>query len=260
MAQLVKNGAKLENAIAGTADVFDLSESCLARCHRRGEWLMDQHARNFKEEHPGQRNAFSPSKRPDADSVAHKNGVGGVKYPILRTCPAPPKLEASHPTVDKMYQSLVELAQIDADRFRTLVENVVQAAQKSHTQLKFRDTLGQVLYLQFLDVIGFLPHAWVDVRAPETGPDEDQLKNYWSKELSMPKTLVRVRWDKPAGPTNAMGVAQIEVDPLRKGFGERPSQHYMSALRFMIFVALIGFAGRVYVDDEVETERAIHGH
>jgi len=259
VSQLTKNGATLEKAIAGTADLFGVSELCLTHCHRRGEWLMDQHARNFKKEHPGQRNAFSPSKRPDAESVAYKNGVGGVNYPILRTCPAPPKFEASHPTVDKMFQRLIKLAQIDADRFRTLVENVVQAAQKSHTQLKFRDTPGQALYLQFLDVIDFLPHAWVDVRAPKNGPDEDQLKDYWSKELSMPKTLVRVRWDKPAGPTNVMGVAQIKVDPPRKGFGERPRQHYMSALRFVVFVALIGFAGRVYVDDEIQKDRAIHG-
>jgi hypothetical protein len=49
-----------------------------------------------------------------------------------------------------------------------------------------------------------------------------------------------------------MGVAQIEVDPPRKGFGERPRQHYMPALRFVAFVALIGFAGRVYVDDEMQ--------
>ncbi len=252
ISQLTKHGATLEKAIAGTAALFGLSESCLTSCYRRGEWLMDQRARNFKEEHPCQRNAFSSSKRPNADSVAHKNGVGGVNFPILRTCPAPPKLEESHLAVDRMYQSLVKLARIDADRFRTLVENVVKAAQKSHTQLKFRDTPRQIFYLQFLDVIDFLPRAWVDVRAPETGPDEDQLQNYWSKELSMPKSLVRVRWDEPAGPTNAMGVANIEVDPPRKGFGERPRQHYMPALRFVAFVALIAFAGRVYIDDEMQ--------
>ncbi len=259
MAQLVKNGAKLENAIAGTADVFDLSESCLARCHRRGEWLMDQYARHFKEDHPGQRNAFTLGKRPNVHSIAHRVGVGGVVNPVQRTCPAPPKPTASYPAVEKMYENLVELARSDAKRFVALVENVVNAVQRSHTQLKFSSTEKKVLYLQFLKVIGFQKLAWVDVRAPENGPDRQQMKTYWSKELSLPESRVRVRWDDPAGPRNAMGVAQIVVDQPTKGFGGRSLQHGMTAIRFVAFVALIGFDGRVYVDDKIQKERAIRG-
>ncbi|AKV96829.1 hypothetical protein ACP86_12030 [Marinobacter sp. CP1] len=252
ISQLIKNGATLEKAIAGTATLFGLSEACLARCYRRGEWLMDQRARNFKEEHAGQRNAFSLSERPDVDSVAHRNGEGGVDNPVQRTCPAPPKLRACHSTVELMYHSLVQLAVIDSERFVALVENVVEAIQRSHTQIKFTSTEGKVLYLRFLELTGFLPLAWVDVRAPENDPGKQQMMEYWSKELSMPTSRIRIRWDDPAGPRNAMGVAQIEVDPPRKGFGERPRQHYMPALRFVAFVALIAFAGRVYVDDEMQ--------
>ncbi|MTI97458.1 MAG: site-specific integrase [Marinobacter adhaerens] len=250
--QLIKNGATLEKAIAGTAALFGLSEACLARCYRRGEWLMDQRARNFTEEHAGQRNAFSLSERPDIDSVAHRNGEGGVDNPVQRTCPAPPKLRACHPTVELMYQSLAQHAVTDSERFVALVENVVGAIQRSHTQIKFTSTEGKVLYLRFLELTGFLPLAWVDVRAPENGPGKQQMMEYWSTELSMPTSRIRVRCDDPAGPRNAMGVAQIEVDPPRKGFGERPRQHYMPALRFVAFLALIAFAGRVYVDDEMQ--------
>lgn len=260
ISQLTKSGAKLEAAIAGTAELFGLSESCLTRCHERGEWLMDQHAQNLKEERPSQRNAFSSSKRPDVESVAHRKGEGGVDYPVLRSCPAPPKLRACHPTVELLYQSLIKLALADPEWFRALVENVVAAVQRSHTQLKFPTTEKKALYLNFLDVIGFLSLAWVDVRAPEKGADKQQMKEYWSKELSLPKSRVRVRWNEPAGPKSAMGVAQIKVDPPPKGFGNRPLQHGMTALRFVAFVALIGFAERVYVDDEIQQEKAIHGH
>lgn len=260
ISQLTKSGARLEAAIAGTAELFGFSESCLTRCHERGEWLMDQHAQNLKEERPGQRNAFSSSKRPDVESVAHRKGEGGVDYPVLRSCPAPPKLRACHPTVELLYQSLVKLAVSDSEWFRVLVENVVDAVQRSHTQLKFPATEKKVLYLGFLDVIGFLSLAWVDVRAADNGADKQQMKEYWSKELSLPQSRVRVRWDEPAGPTNAMGVAQVKVDPPPRGFGERPLQHGMTAIRFVAFVALIGFAGRVYVDDEIQQEKAIHGH
>jgi hypothetical protein len=99
----------------------------------------------------------------------------------------------------------------------------------------------------------------VDVRAPENGPDRQQMKTYWSKELSLPESHVRVRWDDPAGPRNAMGVAQIVVDQPTKGFGGRSLQHGMTAIRFVAFIALIGFAGRVYVDDKIRKEGAIHG-
>jgi len=260
ISQLTKNGAEWKNAIAGTANLFGLSQPCLTRCHRRGEWLMDRHARDFKEEHPGQRNAFTLGERPDAENIAHRVGVGGVDNPVQRTCPAPPKLVASYPAVEKMYESLVELARSDAKRFVVLVENVVDAVQRSHTQLRFSSTEKKVLYLKFLEVIGFLKLARVDVRAPESGPDRQQMEEYWSKELSLPESRVRVRWDDPAGPRNAMGVAQIVVDQPTKGFGGRSLQHGMTAIRFVAFVALIGFAGRVYVDDEIEKERAIHGH
>lgn len=259
VSQLTKNGATLEKAIAGTADLFGLPEPCLTRCHRRGEWFMGRHARDFKEEHPGQRNAFTLGERPDAESIAHRVGVGGVDNPVQRTCPAPPKLAASHPAVEKMYQSLVNLSDSDAERFVALVENLVDAVQRSHTQIKFPSTERKVLYLKFLEVIGFQKLAWVDVRAPENGPDRQQMKTYWSKELSLPESRVRVRWDDPAGPRNAMGVAQIVVDQPTKGFGGRSLQHGMTAVRFVAFVALIGFAGRVYVDDEIQKERAIHG-
>ncbi|QTN42155.1 site-specific integrase [Marinobacter salsuginis] len=259
ISQLTRNGAIIEKAIVGTADLFGVSEPCLTRCHRRGEWLMDRHARDFKEEHPGQRNAFTLFERPDADSISHRVGVGGVDNPVQRTCPAPPKLAASHPTVEKMYQSLVNLADSDAERFVALVENVVDAVQRSHTQIKFPSTERKVLYLKFLEVIGFLKLAWVDVRAPENGTDRQQMKAYWSKELSLPESRVRVRWDEPAGPRNAMGVAQIVVDQPTKGFGGRSLQHGMTAVRFVAFVALIGFAGRVYVDEKIQKERAIHG-
>ncbi|MCG8521109.1 MAG: hypothetical protein MI744_02755 [Pseudomonadales bacterium] len=259
ISQLITNGAELENAIVGTASLFGLSESCLTCCHRRGEWLMDQYARHFKEGHLGQRNAFTLGKRPNAHSIAHRVGVGGVANPVQRMCPAPPKLTASHPAAEKMYESLVELARSDAKRFVALVENVVNAVQRSHTQLKFSSTEKKVLYLQFLEVIGFQKLAWVDVRAPENGPDRQQMKTYWSKELSLPESHVRVRWDDPAGPRNAMGVAQIVVDQPTKGFGGRSLQHGMTAIRFVAFIALIGFAGRVYVDDKIRKERAIHG-
>lgn len=259
ISQLTKNGATLEKAIAGTADLFGLPEPCLTRCHRRGEWLMGRHARDFKEEHPGQRNAFTLGERPDAESIAHRVGVGGVDNPVQRTCPAPPKLAVSHPSVEKMYQSLVNLADSDAERFVALVENVVNAVQRSHTQLKFSSTEKKVLYLQFLEVVGFQKLAWVDVRAPENGPDRRQMKTYWSKELSLPESRVQVRWDDLAGPRNAMGVAQIVVEQPTKGFGGRSLQHGMTAVRFVAFVALIGFAGRVYVDDKVEKEMAIRG-
>ena len=56
-----------------------------------------------------------------------------------------------------------------------------------------------------------------------------------------------------------MGVAQIVVEQPTKGFGGRSLQHGMTAVRFVAFVALIGFAGRVYVDDKVEKEMAIRG-
>jgi hypothetical protein len=57
-----------------------------------------------------------------------------------------------------------------------------------------------------------------------------------------------------------MGVAHIEFDPPPEGFGNKPLQHAMTAVRFVAFVSLIGFGGRVYVDEEIEKERAIHGH
>jgi len=259
IAQLTENGAKLESAIAGTAELCGLSETVLTLCYERGEWLMSQRARNYKEERPEQRNSWSLRKTAEEAEVARQNGPGGVADPVQRRCPAPPKLKKSHPTVEALYERLVKLAEVDADLFRTLVENAVKAVQRSHTQLKFPDTPRKILYLKLLEIIGFLPLAWVDVRAPETGPDENKLKNYWSNELSLPKSRVRVRWDEPAGPANGMGVAQIEVDPPPKGFGDRPLQHGMTAVRFVIFVALIGFTGRVYVDDEIQQERAIHG-
>jgi integrase len=200
ISQLTKNGATLEKAIAGTAALFGLSEACLTRCYRRGEWLMDQRARNFKEEHAGQRNAFSLSERPDADSVAHRNGVGGVDDPVQRTCPAPPKLRACHPTVELMYQSLLQLAVIDSEHFVALVENVVEAIQRSHTQIKFTSTEGKVLYLRFLELTGFLPLAWVDVRAPENGPGKQQMVEYWSKCVFQTKVATDSRRSLPPIP------------------------------------------------------------
>jgi hypothetical protein len=260
ISQLTQNGAQLEKAIAGTAELCGLSEASLLLCYQRGDWLMEQYSRNFREDHPDQRNAFSLGKRPDDENIARRNGVGGVDNPVQRRCPAPPKRQKSHSTVELLYRRLVDVADSDAERFRILVENVVKAMQRSHTHLKFPTTERKILYLNFLEIIDFLPLAWVDVRAPENGLNESQLKDYWSKELSLPRTSIRVRWDDPVGPRNAMGVAHIEFDPPPEGFGNKPLQHAMTAVRFVAFVSLIGFGGRVYVDEEIEKERAIHGH
>lgn len=149
----------------------------------------------------------------------------------------------------------MKVADSDPEHFRSLVENVVRSSQRSHTHLSFRDTESKIRYLSFLEIIGFLPLAWVDVRAPENGPDERQMRLYWSEKLSLPESRIRVRWNEPAGPRNSMGVAQIEFDPPSKGFGKNPLQHAVAAVRFVAFVSLIGFAGRVYVDEKLEQDK-----
>ncbi|WP_421867377.1 hypothetical protein [Marinobacter adhaerens] len=255
IAQLTKKGAKLERAIASTAELCALPEATITLCYRRGEWLMSQHARNFTEERPGQRNAFSLGKTPNDHNVARRKRFGGVNEPVQTRCPAPPKLIQSHATIETLYQGLVKVADSDPEHFRSLVENVVRSSQRSHTHLSFRDTESKIRYLSFLEIIGFLPLAWVDVRAPENGPDERQMRLYWSEKLSLPESRIRVRWNEPAGPHNSMGVAQIEFDPPSKGFGKNPLQHAMAAVRFVAFVSLIGFAGRVYVDEKLEQDK-----
>jgi hypothetical protein len=79
----------------------------------------------------------------------------------------------------------------------------------------------------------------------------DQLLTYWSEQLSLPRAKIRVRSDTLAGDRSSMGVARVTLNPSFKKLGPGALQHTISSVRFVAFVAMISFNGRLGIDEDV---------
>jgi len=244
--QLMEGGAGYDDALAATADLLCIPVGVLKQCYKRGEFLMRRRARRTSK-----RNAHTPGTAPVQGKIAHKTGLGGVICPVLPQCPAPPKPRKVHRFVEELFSLLVQAANNDAELFRKMIETVVLATQRSKIQLSFRPIESKCLYLQFLDTLGLMPLVWVDVQAARTSPSNDQLLAYWSEQLSLPRAKIRVRSDKLAGDRSRMGVARVTLNPSFKRLGPGALQHTISSVRFVAFVAMIAFNGRLDIDEDV---------
>jgi integrase len=244
--QLMEGGTGYDDALAATADLLGIPVGVLNQCYKRGEFLMRRRARRTSK-----RNAHTPGMAPVQGKIAHKVGVGGVIYPVLPQCPAPPKPRKVHRFVEELFSLLVQAAKNDAELFRKMIETVVLATQRSKIQLSFRPIESKCLYLQFLDTLELMPLVWVDVQAARTSPGNDQLLTYWSEQLSLPRAKIRVRSDTLAGDRSSMGVARVTLNPSFKKLGPGALQHTISSVRFVAFVAMISFNGRLGIDEDV---------
>ncbi|MBZ2170258.1 hypothetical protein [Marinobacter sp. F4216] len=234
---LVADGLNREAAVSSVAQTLNLSVATLDAWLNRGKHLMQQPV------HEGtHRSRFSRNPLNDAQDVAFKDGLGGVRMPELPECLAPPKAEVARGLVEDIFERVGRWLREEPEMAYAALRTVTGAISSSKTQISFTKDRDKRAYLEFLERAGLKHLTRVRVRAPERELPDRVVKAHWSDQFKVPKARVVIASEVSRGHRFPFGSAQVEVKPEPK-LGKSGAQNTMNALRFAVFTLMLSCAG-----------------
>jgi integrase len=247
--RMVAEGHSRGEATQRVADRYDLAVITVEAWLNLGERLMQQRVRDGSH-----RSAQSQNPGKSAETVAYKDGIGGVAMPELPQCPAPPKSKLAHGHVEDVFERVRRWMREEPEPARSALQTVSDSAQRSKTQLSFTRDENKRAYLDLLKNAGLMHLVKIRVRAPENGLSDRDIKTHWSKQFQVPQARVAIASQKSKGDRFRYGSAQVEVRP-EPTLGKGGSQNTMSALRFAVFALALVRAGEAAIEDAAKEEK-----
>jgi hypothetical protein len=243
---MVAEGLSRDEAVLRVAEKYDLPASTLEAWLNFGKRLMQQPAREGSH-----RSAQSQSPGKTAQTVAYKDGDGGVTMPELPECPAPPKAKLAHGFVEDVFERGRRWLREKPEVARFALQTVSDAIQCSRAQISYTRDENKRIYLKFLEKAGLMHLVRIRVKSPKNDLSDREIKTHWSEHFEVPKARVAIATELSQGTRFRYGSAQIEVRPEPK-FGRGGLQNTMSALRFAVFILMLSCAEESEQDAEGE--------
>src|SRR5690606_33500150 len=134
--------------------------------------------------------------------------------PELAQCPAPPTPHAGQELANEFFEKLLCWSQSEPEQFASAMNAVQNAMQRSHQQISFRSDANKNRYHRLVQQVGLCHLVRVVVKpAPDSQYNKGQIKRYWSEELDIRESRVKLSTECATGQRNLWGVAQLEVRP-----------------------------------------------
>jgi len=247
--RMVAEGRAREEAIRAVEARFDLVAGTLEVWLELGTRLMQQRF------HDGsQRSKYSRDPDKTAQTIALKNGVGGVTMPTLPECPAPPKAKLAQGLVEDIFERVRRWLREEPDAAFYALQTVSNGISSSKTQISYTLDEKKLTYLKFIEKAGFMHLAKVRVKAPESGGLSDrEVKAHWSEYFKLPKARVVISSEASKGERFQYGSVQIEIR-LDPKLGKGGAQNTMNAFKFTVFVLMMSCAGEAAINEAVGGE------
>lgn len=249
MAVLKAKGIGDEEGVLASAAHYGVAVEQAKRWHRRAMKMMNDStdkkavtgvSRRWSAHHQGE----LPTPFFERDQKKNPSAT----WPELAQCPAPPTPHAGQELTNDIFEKLLSWSQSEPEEFASALNAVQNAMQRSHQQISFRSDADKKRYRRLLQQAGLCHLVTVVVKpAPDSKHNKGQIKRYWSEELDVRESRVKLSTECAIGQRNLWGVAQLEVRPEPK-LGVAARQMTMTTVRFALFAAAVAFAGGLAID------------
>ena len=233
--RMLAEGRAREEAVRAVEARFDLVAGMLEVWLKLGKRLMQQRVRAGS-----QRSAYSLDPDKTTQTIAFKDGDGGVKMPTLPECPSPPTAKMAQGLVEDIFERVRRWLREEPDAAFYALKTVSNGIS-SKARISYTLDGNKLTYLKFLEKAGLIHLVKIRVKSSENGLSDREVKTHWSEYFDVPKARVAIATELSKGTRFRYGSAQIAVRPDPK-LGKGGAQNTMKALKFAVFILMLSCA------------------